>query len=143
MSKKVLLLVGDFMEGMEAYFAMHALQMHGHEAVAVCPGVPAGGSVATAVHDFEAEQTYSEKRGHRFPVHVHGLAREYGGGWCGSGWGAHIRVKHTTASYTHAVTCGKTNHGHTSCSSTFQGSTSLGLSATHHALLQWTGMRCR
>ena len=70
MSKKVLLLVGDFMEGMEAYFAMHALQMHGHEAVAVCPGVAAGGSVATAVHDFEAEQTYSEKRGHRFPVHA-------------------------------------------------------------------------
>src|SRR5262245_20943141 len=61
---KVLLLVGDFVEDYEAIFPLHALQMLGHQCDAVCPGKAAGEMVATAVHDFTGEQTYSEKRGH-------------------------------------------------------------------------------
>jgi deglycase len=65
-ARRILLLVGDYVEDYEAMFAFHALQMLGHRVDAVCPGKGAGETVATAVHDFEGEQTYSEKRGHNF-----------------------------------------------------------------------------
>jgi protease I len=41
-----------------------ALQMVGHSVHAVCPDKIAGQTVRTAIHDFEGEQTYSEKPGH-------------------------------------------------------------------------------
>lgn len=63
---KILLLTGDFTEGLELYFATHALQMLNIQVDAACPGKKAGDIVATAVHDFEKEQTYSEKRGHNY-----------------------------------------------------------------------------
>lgn len=66
MGKKVLMLVGDFVEDYEAMAPFQMLLLAGHEVQAVCPGKKAGESVATAVHDFEGEQTYSEKRGHNF-----------------------------------------------------------------------------
>ena len=66
--KKVLILVGDFVEDYEAMFPLHALQMVGHAVDTVCPGKRPGETVATAVHDFEGEQTYSEKRGHNFAI---------------------------------------------------------------------------
>jgi protease I len=69
-SRKILLLVGDYVEDYEVMFAFHALQMLGHRVDAVCPGKAAGESVATAVHDFEGEQTYSEKRGHNFRLNA-------------------------------------------------------------------------
>ena len=69
-AKRILLLVGDYVEDYEAMFALHALQMLGHRVDAVCPGKAAGESVATAVHDFEGEQTYSEKRGHNFRLNA-------------------------------------------------------------------------
>jgi protease I len=65
-SRRILLLVGDYVEDYEAMFAFHALQMLGHRVDAVCPGKLAGETVATAVHDFEGEQTYAERRGHNF-----------------------------------------------------------------------------
>mmetsp|Transcript_5362 Transcript_5362/g.7535 ORF Transcript_5362/g.7535 Transcript_5362/m.7535 type:complete len:193 (-) Transcript_5362:2113-2691(-) len=68
MGKKILLLLGDFTEGLEAYFAFQALRMIGHEVDAVCPGKKKGEVIATAVHDFDGFQTYSEKRGHNFPI---------------------------------------------------------------------------
>jgi protease I len=68
--RKILLLVGDYVEDYEAMFAFHALQMLGHRVDAVCPGKTAGNFVATAVHDFEGEQTYSEKRGHNFRLNA-------------------------------------------------------------------------
>jgi len=67
---RILLLVGDYVEDYEAMFAFHALQMLGHRVDAVCPGKAAGEVVATAVHDFEGEQTYSEKRGHNFRLNA-------------------------------------------------------------------------
>ena len=65
-SKKILMLVGDFVEDYEAMVPFQMLLMVGHTVHAVCPGKKAGDVVATAIHDFEGDQTYSEKRGHNF-----------------------------------------------------------------------------
>jgi protease I len=63
MSKRLLMLVGDFVEDYEVMVPFQALQMAGLEVHAVCPGKKAGEIVRTAVHDFEGDQTYSEKPG--------------------------------------------------------------------------------
>ncbi len=44
--------------------------MVGHTVHAVCPGKKAGEQVKTAVHDFEGDQTYSEKPGHNFTLNA-------------------------------------------------------------------------
>lgn len=64
--KKILMLVGDFVEDYEVMVPFQALQMVGHQVDAVCPDKIAGEKVRTAVHDFEGDQTYSEKPGHNF-----------------------------------------------------------------------------
>jgi protease I len=66
--KKVLMLVGDFVEDYEAMVPFQMLSMVGHTVDAVCPGKKAGETVRTAVHDFEGDQTYSEKPGHNFAI---------------------------------------------------------------------------
>ncbi|MEM6473243.1 MAG: DJ-1/PfpI family protein [Planctomycetota bacterium] len=68
MSKRILMLVGDFVEDYEAMVPLQILQTVGHEVVTVCPEKQPGDSVATAIHDFEGDQTYSEKPGHRFAI---------------------------------------------------------------------------
>ena len=68
--KQLLMLVGDFVEDYEVMVPFQALQAVGHEVHAVCPGKKKGDSVATAVHDFEGDQTYSEKPGHRFALNA-------------------------------------------------------------------------
>jgi protease I len=70
MPKKILMLVGDFVEDYEAMVPFQGLQMVGHEIHATSPEKKAGDFVKTAVHDFEGDQTYTEKPGHRFPVTV-------------------------------------------------------------------------
>jgi len=70
MAKKILMLVGDYVEDYEVMVPFQALQMVGHTVHAVCPDKRTGDSVATAVHDFEGAQTYSEKPGHRFTVNA-------------------------------------------------------------------------
>lgn len=67
-AKKILMLVGDYVEDYEVMVPFQALQMVGHVVHAVCPGKKSGQSVRTAVHDFEGDQTYSEKRGHNFTL---------------------------------------------------------------------------
>jgi len=69
-SKKILMLVGDFVEDYEVMVPFQALQMVGHTVHAVCPDKKAGDKVRTAVHDFEGDQTYSEKRGHDFTLNA-------------------------------------------------------------------------
>jgi protease I len=64
--KRILMLVGDYVEDYEAMVPFQMLLMVGHEVHAVCPDKKSGESVVTAVHDFEGQQTYSEKRGHNF-----------------------------------------------------------------------------
>lgn len=69
-SAKLLLLAGDFVEDYEIMVPFQALQMVGHTVDAVCPGKKKGDSVRTAIHDFEGDQTYSEKRGHNFTLNA-------------------------------------------------------------------------
>lgn len=68
MSKKILLLCGDFTEDYETMVPFQALSMLGYQVDAVCPEKKAGDVVATAVHDFLGEQTYTELRGHNFAL---------------------------------------------------------------------------
>jgi deglycase len=69
-AKKILMLVGDYVEDYEVMVPFQALQMVGHTVHAVCPGKAAGDAVRTAIHDFEGDQTYSEKRGHNFTLNA-------------------------------------------------------------------------
>ncbi len=69
-AKKILMLVGDYVEDYEVMVPFQALQMVGHTVHAVCPGKTAGQTVRTAIHDFEGDQTYSEKRGHNFTLNA-------------------------------------------------------------------------
>lgn len=68
--KKILMLVGDFVEDYEVMVPFQILTMVGHEVHVVCPDKKAGEQVATAVHDFEGHQTYSEKPGHNFTLNA-------------------------------------------------------------------------
>ncbi|MEH2393101.1 MAG: DJ-1/PfpI family protein [Nostoc sp.] len=67
-AKKLLMLIGDYVEDYEVMVPFQALQMVGHTVHAVCPDKKAGDKVQTAVHDFEKDQTYSEKPGHNFTL---------------------------------------------------------------------------
>jgi len=69
-AKKILFLTGDFAEDYETMVPFQALQMVGHTVHAVCPGKKAGDTVKTAIHDFEGDQTYSEKPGHLFTLNA-------------------------------------------------------------------------
>ncbi len=68
--KKILMLVGDYVEDYEAMVPFQALSMVGHTVHAVCPNKTAGQTVRTAIHDFEGDQTYSEKSGHDFTLNA-------------------------------------------------------------------------
>lgn len=67
-AKKILMLVGDFVEDYEVMVPFQTLLAVGHQVHAVCPDKKAGDYVATAIHDFEGQQTYTEKPGHRFTI---------------------------------------------------------------------------
>src|SRR6202158_3080446 len=69
-AKKILFLVGDFAEDYEVMVPFQALTMVGHVVHAVCPGKKAGEKIKTAIHDFEGDQTYSEKPGHNFVLNA-------------------------------------------------------------------------
>ena len=69
-AKKILLLAGDFVEDYEIMVPFQALLAVGHTVHAVCPDKKAGDQIATAIHDFEGQQTYSEKRGHNFTLNA-------------------------------------------------------------------------
>src|SRR5215207_808629 len=69
-ARKILMIVGDFVEDYEVMVPFQALQMVGHTVHAVCPGKRAGDRVRTAVHDFEGDQTYTEKPGHNFTLNA-------------------------------------------------------------------------
>jgi protease I len=69
-SKKILFIVGDFVEDYEVMVPFQMLLMVGHHCHAVSPGKSTGDTVATAIHDFEGHQTYSEKPGHNFAINA-------------------------------------------------------------------------
>src|SRR6476659_8055254 len=70
MAKKILMVVGDYVEDYEVMVPFQALQLVGHHVDAVCPDKKAGDKIRTAIHDFEGDQTYSEKRGHDFALNA-------------------------------------------------------------------------
>lgn len=67
---KILMITGDFVEDYENMVPFQALIAMGHEVDAVCPNKKAGEAIATSIHDFEGDQTYSEKRGHNFTLNA-------------------------------------------------------------------------
>jgi protease I len=69
-AKKILMLVGDYVEDYEVMVPFQALLMVGHTVHAVCPNKKTGDTVRTAIHDFEGDQTYSEKPGHNFRLNA-------------------------------------------------------------------------
>jgi protease I len=68
--KRILMICGDFGEDYETMVPFQALLAVGHTVHAVCPDKKAGEQIATAIHDFEGQQTYSEKRGHNFTLNA-------------------------------------------------------------------------
>ncbi len=70
MSKTILMIIGDFVEDYETMVPFQALKAMGHEVHAVCPDKKSGETVATSIHDFEGDQTYTEKRGHNFALNA-------------------------------------------------------------------------
>ena len=68
--KKILVLAGDYVEDYELMVPFQMLEMVGHQVHVVCPGKKSGDVVRTAIHDFEGDQTYSEKRGHNFALNA-------------------------------------------------------------------------
>lgn len=69
-NKKILMITGDFTEDYETMVPFQTLLAVGHSVDAVCPDKASGDTVATAIHDFEGDQTYSEKRGHNFTLNA-------------------------------------------------------------------------
>lgn len=68
--KRILMIVGDFGEDYETMVPFQALLAVGHTVHAVCPDKKAGDTIATSIHDFEGDQTYTEKRGHNFALNA-------------------------------------------------------------------------
>ncbi len=68
--KRVLILAGDYTEDYEIMVPYQALEMVGVRADVVCPGKSEGEFIRTAIHDFEGDQTYSEKPGHNFRLNT-------------------------------------------------------------------------
>lgn len=68
MSKRILMLAGDFVEDYEVMVPFQAMMSLGIRVDVVCPGKKSGDSIPTAIHDFEGDQTFTEKRGHNFTL---------------------------------------------------------------------------
>jgi protease I len=69
-AKKILMIIGDFVEDYEVMVPFQMMHMVGHTVHAVCPGKKKGEQVRTSVHDFEGDQTYTEKPGHNFTLNA-------------------------------------------------------------------------
>lgn len=69
-AKSILVLAGDFVEDYEIMVPVQTLQTVGYQVDVVCPDKQAGDQIRTAVHDFEGDQTYSEKPGHNFTLNA-------------------------------------------------------------------------
>ena len=66
--KKILMLVGDFTEEYEIFVFEQAMHAVGHTVHVVCPDRKAGENIKTSLHDFEGDQTYTEKYGHLYTL---------------------------------------------------------------------------
>jgi len=68
--KSILVLAGDYVEDYELMVPVQTLQAVGYRVDVVCPDKKSGDQLRTAIHDFEGDQTYSEKRGHNFTLNA-------------------------------------------------------------------------
>jgi deglycase len=66
--KKILMLVGEFSEEYEIFVFQQAMEAVGHTVHVVCPDKKSGEVIKTSLHDFEGDQTYTEKLGHFFQL---------------------------------------------------------------------------
>jgi protease I len=66
--KKILMLVGEFSEEYEIFVFEQAMHAVGHVVHVVCPDKKAGEAIKTSLHDFEGDQTYTEKPGHFYTL---------------------------------------------------------------------------
>ncbi|AOM00489.1 DJ-1/PfpI family protein [Cobetia marina] len=66
----IVIIAGDFVEDYELMVPFQALQAMGHRVDVVCPDKREGDIVKTAIHDFEGDQTYTEKPGHNFALNA-------------------------------------------------------------------------
>lgn len=69
-TKNILILTGDYVEDYEVMVPYQALSALGYVVHVVCPKKIAGERIRTAVHDFEGDQTYTEKPGHNFSLNA-------------------------------------------------------------------------
>jgi protease I len=63
-AKKILMLTGEFTEEYEIFVYQKGMEAVGHTVHVVCPDKKAGDRIKTSLHDFEGDQTYTEKPGH-------------------------------------------------------------------------------
>lgn len=68
MAKRILLLVGDYVEDYEAMVPYQAMLSVGLSVDTIAPDRKKGDTVPTAVHDFVGDQTYRETPGHNFGI---------------------------------------------------------------------------
>ena len=66
--KKILMLVGDYTEEYEIFVFEQGMTAVGHTVHVVCPDKKAGDILKTSLHDFEGDQTYTEKLGHNYTL---------------------------------------------------------------------------
>lgn len=66
--KKILMLTGEFSEEYEIFVFEQAMHAVGHRVDVVCPDKKAGDMIKTSLHDFEGDQTYTEKPGHLYTL---------------------------------------------------------------------------
>ena len=66
--KKILMLTGDFTEEYEIFVFQQGMEAVGHTVHVICPDKKAGDILRTSLHDFEGDQTYTEKLGHNFTI---------------------------------------------------------------------------
>lgn len=66
--KRILMIVGDYVEDYEAMVPLQTLETVGHRVDTICPNKKTGETVKTAIHDFVGDQTYTELPGHRFAI---------------------------------------------------------------------------
>ncbi len=66
--KKILMLTGEFSEEYEIFVFEQCMHAVGHTVHVVCPDKRAGETIKTSLHDFEGDQTYTEKLGHFYTL---------------------------------------------------------------------------
>ena len=96
MAKKILMLVGEFSEEYEIFVFEQCMHAVGHIVHVVCPGKKAGDVIKTSLHDFEGDQTYTEKPGHNYILNKtfkDAKAADYDAVYCAGGRGPeYIRI---------------------------------------------------